>query len=208
MRGFCYHCGEHALIVDEVYQCCERPRETLAAVANAIETVLNNPEFSGIYQIRNKESGRLYIGQSRNVVSRLLAHRRGIEMGRHIAEMLEDARSYGTGSFAYEIVEAAPVEDLLTREADAIRDCISEGKELYNRALPGDLPPEPSFTEPTKEQRREARLERRALLHWYANRATISLAEARKQVAEGSDRKPRKKRSAEPVALKWGVAKR
>lgn len=44
---------------------------------------------SGVYEIRNKDNGRIYIGQSRNIVSRIDRHKRDLIQGNHKSKLLQ-----------------------------------------------------------------------------------------------------------------------
>lgn len=197
MRAFCYNCDEYALLVDGVYQCCDRPREDLDAAANAIEYALNAAPFSGIYRIKNTETGTVYIGQSRNVMARLLKHKELILRGTHdVPEINDDAKSYGAKSFVFEVLEHVRPEWLIQREAIAITQHACRGK-VYNRSLlqtagrPAILPEDHESREEIRRAReaeakrmKDEKQEREALLYWYPRIGEMSLEEAREHVRD------------------------
>jgi group I intron endonuclease len=60
---------------------------------------------SGIYAIVNKESQRVYLGQTRNLRKRILEHQRLLELNKHPNPHLQHAfNKYGRDSFSYEVV--------------------------------------------------------------------------------------------------------
>lgn len=68
---------------------------------------------SGIYKITNTANGRVYIGQSFNVESRVAAHKRQLVRGAHENQKLQRAwEKYGERSFSFEILES--VNDTLS----------------------------------------------------------------------------------------------
>lgn len=61
---------------------------------------------SGIYQIRNRHTGCVYIGKSKNIHMRWLAHRFALDRGLHFNDKLQgDWEIYGPGAFDFTIVE-------------------------------------------------------------------------------------------------------
>jgi len=61
---------------------------------------------SGVYQIRNKENGKRYIGSSGNVSKRLYEHKRTLQKGKHHNCHLQRAfDKYGLGKFVFEVLE-------------------------------------------------------------------------------------------------------
>jgi hypothetical protein len=46
-------------------------------------------QVSGIYQIRNRHTGRVYIGKSQNIFNRWLAHRSALNRGLHFNDELQ-----------------------------------------------------------------------------------------------------------------------
>jgi GIY-YIG catalytic domain len=91
------------------------------------------PRISGIYQIQNSHTGRVYIGQSRNIEARWNSHRDTLRKGKHINDALQaDWEAYGEGAFTFTIVEQVEGWNALC-EAEA-RHCAASTN-LYN-AIP------------------------------------------------------------------------
>ena len=62
---------------------------------------------SGIYKITNTLNGRVYVGQSSNIESRLAAHRRSLVRGAHDNQRLQRSwNKYGPDVFVFEVLEA------------------------------------------------------------------------------------------------------
>jgi hypothetical protein len=82
------------------------------------ETHANGP-VSGIYQIRNRHTGRVYIGKSKNIHDRWLAHRSALERGLHINSDLQgDWEIYGAHTFEFTVLEEiAGIKALWNAEA-------------------------------------------------------------------------------------------
>jgi group I intron endonuclease len=61
---------------------------------------------SGIYQIRNRHNGRVYIGKSRDIPSRWLAHCNALDRGFHVNDALQgDWEVYGERAFEFTVLE-------------------------------------------------------------------------------------------------------
>lgn len=72
---------------------------------------------SGIYVIRNKQNGKVYIGSSKNIRSRVNSHYSALKRGAHCNRHLQGAwDEYGEQSFEDEILEICPEPELLQRE--------------------------------------------------------------------------------------------
>lgn len=72
---------------------------------------------SGIYRIRNTVNGHAYIGSAKNVRYRWANHVKALTCHKKSPPKLQNAwDKYGADAFEFELVEACPVEDLLTRE--------------------------------------------------------------------------------------------
>jgi len=70
---------------------------------------------SGIYKIANTMNDKIYIGSSKNVVSRLSAHRRNLEKGTHPNKHLQSSYDqYGLEAFTF--IKIEDTIDLLERE--------------------------------------------------------------------------------------------
>lgn len=72
---------------------------------------------SGIYIIRNKKNGKVYIGQSRRLSNRQYMHFHTLEKGRHFNKHLQRSyNTYGADSFTFEILEYCGIDILDERE--------------------------------------------------------------------------------------------
>jgi len=98
----------------------------------------------GVYQIRNKINGKVYIGSSVNVPSRWESHRRELRRGVHKNQYLQNAWiKYGEKKFVFSLIEeVTDVEELLLREQfwlDTIQPYLPRiGYNIYANA---DSPP-------------------------------------------------------------------
>lgn len=84
----------------------------------------------GIYQIKNKVTGKIYIGQSVNILRRWQEHRcRPFKEGTNCTNipLYQSIRKHGIENFEFSILEECKPEDLNEREAYYIelKDCIS-----------------------------------------------------------------------------------
>ena len=72
---------------------------------------------SGIYVIRNKQNGKVYIGSSQNIRRRALEHKSDLRRGVHDNDYLQKSwRKYGEEAFVFEILELCEVGMLAERE--------------------------------------------------------------------------------------------
>jgi len=72
---------------------------------------------SGIYSIRNKTTGKYYIGSSKNYKFRLYNHRKKLKQGKHANEYLQNAfNKYGLDDFEFEVLEEYTEELLCAME--------------------------------------------------------------------------------------------
>jgi len=71
-----------------------------------------------IYQIKNKVSGKIYIGSTKNLRGRWNTHRSELRNNKHSNTHLQNAfNKYGADSFEFTIIEeVSDTEDLLARE--------------------------------------------------------------------------------------------
>ena len=71
----------------------------------------------GIYRIKNLIDNKVYIGQSKNVQSRLDGHKSCLKNNRHINTHLQNAyNKYGEENFKFEIIEECQEAKLTERE--------------------------------------------------------------------------------------------
>lgn len=74
-------------------------------------------KISGIYQIKNIQSGNIYVGSAVDISRRWRTHRRLLKKGTHHSSHLQNAwNKYGETSFAFIVVERCDKQDLLTKE--------------------------------------------------------------------------------------------
>ncbi len=91
---------------------------------------LNLPKESGIYQIRNKVNGKLYIGSSKNIRDRYLHHLSLLRYGNHHSIVLQRAwNKYKEENFDWSVLMLCPEKDLLIRE----QEMFDSLKPQYNR---------------------------------------------------------------------------
>jgi len=96
-------------------------------------------EDACIYLIKNLITGRIYVGETLMVKTRLGNHLTMLKKGSHENNNIQkDLDKYGAKSFEFEVYKT--IEDdnkkmLLKEEAKTIQRFIIEGKELYNLAL-------------------------------------------------------------------------
>ena len=77
----------------------------------------------GIYKITNIQTGRVYIGQSKDVLARWKEHIADLLKQRHHNKLLtEDFNNYGLISFVAELLQECEPEELLHLEAMYIRE--------------------------------------------------------------------------------------
>ncbi len=87
---------------------------------------------SGIYQILNTRTGRVYIGSSKNVSKRFREHLKALQNGKHINTHLQSSfNKHGEDAFEFKVIEYTT--DLFEREAYYI----AEYDLLYNMGSVG-----------------------------------------------------------------------
>ena len=79
-------------------------------------TKLSGP---GVYMIRCKANGKVYVGSTvRNVRNRLSTHLGALRYGRHICRRLQaDFTQYGESQFECLVIALIPEQDVLQRES-------------------------------------------------------------------------------------------
>lgn len=66
---------------------------------------------AGIYAIRNRVTGREYVGQSRDIETRLKSHLYNLRNGTHHSKaMLADFVKHGEHSFDFFVLEPCPIQ--------------------------------------------------------------------------------------------------
>lgn len=72
---------------------------------------------SGIYLIRNKIDGKIYVGQSVNIKARITAHKRKLKINKHGNDYLQKAfNKYGADNFEFKVIENCNMEELDNKE--------------------------------------------------------------------------------------------
>jgi group I intron endonuclease len=107
------------------------------------------PNVSGVYAIRCRPTGKVYVGSAILIARRWRGHRESLRRGKHHSDHLQRAwNKYGEGAFHFEVLETAPKEDLIVAEQrciDEMRACDwSRGFNIAPRAantLGAKLPP-------------------------------------------------------------------
>lgn len=80
--------------------------------------ILNkSPEYSGVYGILNKVTGKIYVGSSIHVGVRWTDHKSELNYNKHKNVHLQRAwNKYGKDAFVFFIIEYSEAEDLIQRE--------------------------------------------------------------------------------------------
>jgi hypothetical protein len=92
---------------------------------------------AGVYEIKNRATGRIYIGQSTGWRQRCRMHRHKLSKGIHGNSPLQaDYDEYGLDAFEYSVIQEYPCDTpsdvLKEHERRTLINCIREGKEIYN----------------------------------------------------------------------------
>lgn len=94
---------------------------------------MSTSRISGIYQIRNVVSGKVYVGSGINAYARWRLHRSLLNRRMHHSILLQRAwNKYGEGAFSFEIVEIVERKELLVpREQHHLDAALATGQH-YN----------------------------------------------------------------------------
>ena len=92
----------------------------------------------GIYKITNKINGKAYVGQSVNIETRWLKHRKDT----HNHDLRNDINNYGLENFIFEVLELCELEQLNERERYWIKH-YNTYEQGYNLTLGGDADTNP-----------------------------------------------------------------
>jgi group I intron endonuclease len=77
----------------------------------------NVKKASGIYKITCKETRKIYIGSAENLLHRYNGHKTDFKRGTHAnSYLLNSYLKYGSENFDFELIELAPIDQLLERE--------------------------------------------------------------------------------------------
>ncbi|MDR2821608.1 MAG: GIY-YIG nuclease family protein [Mycoplasmataceae bacterium] len=92
----------------------------------------------GIYKIRNKVNGKIYIGLSQNISARWLWHQKDAFANKKITPLYKDMRKYGINCFSLEIIELCSIKLLPKREIYWIARLKSKVPNGYNCSFGGE----------------------------------------------------------------------
>jgi group I intron endonuclease len=85
------------------------------------------PRESGVYKIEHIDSGRCYIGSSKNIRARCYEHIRTLRKAKHHSQYLQRAwNKYEEDSFQIRVLELCSIEDLLNKEQHYIDTLLPE----------------------------------------------------------------------------------
>lgn len=93
-------------------------------------------DYSAIYKITHRDSGKVYVGSALNVGRRKIEHWRDLRGKRHGNRKLQNAwNKYGEAAFVFTVLEKVDdPADLITREQVWIDSLQATGKQGYNLA--------------------------------------------------------------------------
>ena len=96
---------------------------------------------SGIYQIKNTQNGKIYIGQTRDLKLRIYEHLRVLRRGEHHNHYLQRAfNKYGESAFKFSVLEECPIEELDFKEKEWIKKLHSmDADKGYNLESGGNV---------------------------------------------------------------------
>lgn len=137
----------------------------------------------GVYSIRNRQSGHIYVGSSIDLSRRLNAHRRLLARGKHHSIRLQRAwHRHGPDAFVFEIVELVEDADhLVAREQHYIDAFGAFGKHGYNMLPNAGSSRGSKRSPPTDSVREKIRLAGIGRRHDEATKAKISAANSGKK---------------------------
>ena len=70
------------------------------------------PTPMGVYQIKNLVNGKIFIGSSKNIPSRINRHKFQLQFGsEEIKELMDDYKKYGEENFSFEILDELKPKD-------------------------------------------------------------------------------------------------
>ena len=131
-----YHEENREAQVENMKRHYEKNREEY--IARSKRHIRSQP--AAIYQIKNKETGKTYIGATTMFSHRRNSHKSDLRREKHVNQALqEDYNKYGLDVFEFEIIEEHPCDTdlkiLEKIEEKTIKRLLTEGKELYNTVL-------------------------------------------------------------------------
>ena len=91
---------------------------------------------SGIYRIKNKVNGAVYIGQAVNIRMRVSHHRSLLKQGKHTNKLLQDDwQLFGEEAFCVKVIKRVAKQNLTKHERNVLQQHIIDGYFVYNTAL-------------------------------------------------------------------------
>lgn len=93
----------------------------------------------GIYKIQNNDNGKVYIGQSKNILHRKSCHKYDLKNNRHASEEMQKDYNISPASFSFEVLCECKKEDLNELEVFYIKKYNSAEKG-YNTEQGGNSP--------------------------------------------------------------------
>ena len=105
-----------------------------------VEQVKHLPKSSGVYEIQNGITGRMYVGSSVNIRERGVQHVRDLNKGVHRCKHLQHAwNKYGSGSFVFVVLELCEVNRLVSQENAWMvsRNVFKNGYNTYTSSATG-----------------------------------------------------------------------
>jgi len=98
-------------------------------------------QLAGVYEIENKITGRIYIGESKGTRQRMQTHRRRLRKKIHENSSLQaDYNKYGLDAFDFRVFQEyrsdITKKILFDAEQSEIKKRLEEGKSLYNNRIP------------------------------------------------------------------------
>jgi group I intron endonuclease len=91
---------------------------------------------SGIYRIKNKVNGAVYIGQAINIRMRVSHHRSLLKQGKHTNKQLqEDWQLFGEEAFSVKVIKKVAKKNLTIHERNVLHQHIIDGYFVYNVSL-------------------------------------------------------------------------
>lgn len=149
----------------------------------------------GVYQIRNKVNGKVYIGSALEIAVRWRGHRSQLRNNKHHCSHLQSAwNKYGANSFEFSVLEFCDREQVRERESFFIKSAQSYLPEIgYNTIVD---PMYPSHSEESKEKNRQAHLGKKLT------------EDHKKKIAEGNRGKSVSKETREKIRTAFKGKKR
>ena len=91
---------------------------------------------AGIYRIKNKTNGAVYIGQAINIRSRISHHKSLLKKGKHTNKLLqEDWNLFGEEAFTVKTIKKVSKYNLTKHERAVMRQYIEDGFFIYNASI-------------------------------------------------------------------------